>query len=180
MKRRNSKGFTLVEIMVVVALVGIVSAIAFPLIFAWLPNMRLQTAVRDLYSNIQRAKVEAMKSSVNSALTFNQVVGGTTFVYVVFADADADCELDAGETVFIRVQNWPNDVFFDPANGGGGGWPGLSFTNNDDGNPTIVFLPTTIPTANGGGLGNGSAFLTNTKNRQSSVVVSKTGRVTIQ
>jgi prepilin-type N-terminal cleavage/methylation domain-containing protein len=176
MKIKNRSGFTLAEIVIVVALISIVTAVAIPTILSWLPNMRLQAAARDLYSNMQRAKVEAMKSSVNSTLTFNQVVAGATFVYIIYADTNANCEFDAGETIFTRVQMWPQDVTLDPAQGGG---DGLTFTNNDDGNPTIVFMPTTIPTANGGGLANGTAFLRNTKNRFRSVVVSRTGRISI-
>lgn len=63
-------GFTLVEIMIVVGVIAILSAIATPFIMNWLPNMRLQSAARHLLTDMQNAKNEAIKTNTNVTLVF--------------------------------------------------------------------------------------------------------------
>ncbi len=75
---KNRSGFTLIELMVVIAIIAILSAIAVPSIMAWLPNMRLKAAARDVYSNIQRARVEAVKRNTCITIKFTTVVYPTT------------------------------------------------------------------------------------------------------
>jgi len=68
---KNSKGFTLIEVIIVVALIGIMSAVAIPGIRQWLPNYRLSGVARELYSNMQKAKGLAVKMNRSTAIRFN-------------------------------------------------------------------------------------------------------------
>ncbi|RJR22625.1 MAG: prepilin-type N-terminal cleavage/methylation domain-containing protein [Desulfobacteraceae bacterium] len=180
MDKKNQKcrlGFTIVEMAVAMLIIVIIAATVTPVILRWLPNYRLRTAARDLFSNMQLAKMNAVKSNSNVAVVFNQPIGGTTFDYVVFADANNNLEYDAGEIVIARtlLANY-RGVEFDTAQGGG---DGLTFTANDDGLPAIAFRGNGLTRSNAGGFGAGTAFFINTDGRTISVVVSAAGAIRI-
>jgi type IV fimbrial biogenesis protein FimT len=68
--KNKQAGFTLMEVMVTLAIVGVLAAIAIPSYFAWLPKKRLRASTRDLYSDMQKAKLVAIKRNSNVAITF--------------------------------------------------------------------------------------------------------------
>ncbi len=68
---RKQKGFTLIELIIVIAVIGIMTAITIPNFLSWLPQYRLKSAARDLYSNMQRAKIGAIGSNKKWAIVFN-------------------------------------------------------------------------------------------------------------
>lgn len=180
---KRSPGFSLVELMVVIAIIAIVAGIAIPTYLRWLPNYRLKAATQDMYSNFQRAKLTAVQRNLNCAVSFGETVGGTAFDYAIYVDADGNCEYDAGEDVIV-TQNLAQyyNVRFDPTTIPGGA-DGLSFVDNDNGNPTISFRPNGIPTGNGGGFATGTVFFDNSVNntnvRRTNIVVNVAGSVSV-
>ena len=68
---KKNSGFTLIELLVVIVVVGIFVAIGVPNFMSWLPKYRLKSAVRDLYSNMQLAKMTAVKSNQDCTVTYS-------------------------------------------------------------------------------------------------------------
>ncbi|MBU4230742.1 MAG: GspH/FimT family pseudopilin [Proteobacteria bacterium] len=168
-------GFTLVELMIVVAIMGILAGIAFSLMRNWLPNMRLRGAARDVYSVMQRAKAEAIERGVNVAIAYNTVAN----TYTMFVDVNSNRLQDAGEISLLSSGPMPDGVAFDnrpapplPATevkGADGIVDGVSFAGN-----AVAFTPRGLP------VGTGTVALLATTGRQRTVTVSIAGRVRMQ
>jgi prepilin-type N-terminal cleavage/methylation domain-containing protein len=79
-KINNAKGFTLAELMIVIALIAIMSSIAS---FSWMRyvnNANLQTAARELQSDMANAKQRAVAEGVNYRIT---ITAGTPGNYTI-------------------------------------------------------------------------------------------------
>jgi len=196
MKRKG--GFTLIELLITIIILGIVVLIAIPGFSRWLPNYRLRVAARDVFSNFQHARLTAVKRHRTCAITFNQLVGGTIYDYVIYEDADSDLEYDsdasgddidndrdgttdeAGESELVVTAVLFSDrykgVTFDTSKGGGNG---IDFMNNDDALPAIGFLTNGFSVDNAGDPASGSVYLLNPNGREREVAVSAAGNVTI-
>lgn len=68
--RRSVAGFTLVEVIVVIAIFGILAAIGFPTLMKWVPNYRLKAAAQEMYGNLQKAKMDAIKTNSKVTIKF--------------------------------------------------------------------------------------------------------------
>jgi prepilin-type N-terminal cleavage/methylation domain-containing protein len=67
----KTKGFSLIELLILIAILGVLAAIAIPGFSVLLPDYRLRTAARDLQSNMQLAKIGAIKANSNWAIVFD-------------------------------------------------------------------------------------------------------------
>lgn len=69
-RSRAQAGFTLVELMVVVAIVGIMAIIGFPSFRGFMPKIRLNNSAMILSNDIALARVRAISKSSQFALVF--------------------------------------------------------------------------------------------------------------
>lgn len=91
----KNKGFTLTEVTVTLAVLGIMSAVSVPTYFSWLPRHRLQTSVRHIYDDMNMARSRAVKTNADIGIEFNP----SNEIYRIFIDADQDQTYNAGDTV---------------------------------------------------------------------------------
>lgn len=74
-KQASNGGYTLLEILVVIVLIGILSAIAIPSWLAFIDTLRLNTAQDEVYRAIRQAQSEATKSKLTWQVSFRQQNG---------------------------------------------------------------------------------------------------------
>lgn len=168
---RNNQGFSIMELMTVIAIFSILAAIAIPGFIGWRNNAQLGRAARDVYSSFQKAKMESVRRNENCGIKF------LANNYVIYMDSNLNFDFDAGIDQVIQTINWSEypGVRLDLDEGGDG--DGLTFANPDFG---IVFASDGLPRNNVGGLGSGTVFLTNQSNtRQNTVTISTAGNIKI-
>ena len=92
------RGFTTLELLVVISILLIMAAIALPNLSGWARNQRLKGVARDLMSHFQFARLEAIKRSTTIALAFNPGAGEVGN-YTVFVDDGGGDETLAGNLI---------------------------------------------------------------------------------
>jgi len=85
--RRPASGFTILELLITMAVIGIVSAMAVPHVGNWLNRMKLRNTTVDLVFAVQQARLYAAKENRQVILTFDpDAVGSPGREYIVFVD----------------------------------------------------------------------------------------------
>ena len=164
-------GFTLIEVLVALIVLGILTAIAIPGFSTWLPKYRLKSASRDLYSNMQLAKMGAIKANADWAIVFD---AGSNSYKICSDDGDGDWTTTGNNTIerTVDLADYKAGVSYGHGNAtddipGGGAPPADDITYTND---VLVF--------NSRGTGSGGyVYLENSKNTTTYGVGTRTSGV---
>jgi prepilin-type N-terminal cleavage/methylation domain-containing protein len=132
-------GFTILEVMIVITILAIAMAIAIPGFIGWLPDHRLKAAARGVYSNMQLAKMGAVRANANWAMVFN----AATNSYTICSDDGGDNDWTDGDEIVektVILTDYKSGVTYGHGNainpvGGVFGGDNISYTPD---NPSIA------------------------------------------
>jgi prepilin-type N-terminal cleavage/methylation domain-containing protein len=205
--RARRSGFTLIELVVAVAIIGIAAAMAAPSMTRWQQNQRLKDATRSLVQSLVRGRSEAIRTG-NVQIVFLQTDAqdnplldglGNAVPILVLDDGrpgsvNQNCRIDAGESFGTVPAEpgvaWGVSVAGGPAPadlGAGAIASGASFTQPDGAAATwmafrpegfaVAFNPACAMGAVGSGAG--AIYVTNGF-RDYAIAVSPLGAVRVQ
>lgn len=160
MNKQKNTGFTLLEAMIVVAIVGILAAIAVPSFQGMIERDRLKLVVESLKSDMQFARTEAIKQS-NDIIVSRTTGDAGAWCYGLSATTPScDCkQTTAATTDDCELKSISGSAFSSTVN-----------MDSASGNSTFGFRRGTIGA-------NGVTF--STANYKARIIFSDTGRVTI-
>lgn len=103
MSNRQVTGFTLVELMVTVAVAAILLAVALPSFQGSLRSNRVATATNEALASLALARSEAIRNTrgagVCASANGSSCGANWNSGWLVWSDADSDGAIDAGETI---------------------------------------------------------------------------------
>jgi type IV fimbrial biogenesis protein FimT len=126
--KQVSRGFTLPELMVVLALAGVILAIGAPNFNQFRANSRMTGAANDFLTSITSARTEAVKRGLPVSLCFSDEPESedaecsdldAATGWIVFADPDSNCQRDSGsdDEELLRGEYFGHDSVQADSNG---------------------------------------------------------------
>ena len=174
LNNREDRGFTLIEVLVVLALAALLQTLAAPALSAMVDQVRVGSAAQTLHGSLQLARSEAIKRNgrvvvCKSADGLSCVTaGGWEQGWIVFHDRNNNATLDSGEPVLLQERGLP---------------PSLRLTGNSQVKSYVSYTPLGVTQTPGGGFQAGTLTVcrqsaSSTAGRQ--IIISSAGRVRTQ
>jgi prepilin-type N-terminal cleavage/methylation domain-containing protein len=149
---KNNKGFTIIELAIVMAIIGIMALFMGPPLGEWVPGFRLRGATKDLTDTLQLARLKAISTGTQYTVQLNIKSGDGAETFVLQPEPNSTITLPKGVNI-DRVD--PGDI--QAGN--------INFTFNTDGTVTGLGDTTSV------------IYVANQRNDQYRVTVSQTGMV---
>jgi type IV fimbrial biogenesis protein FimT len=171
---RHAAGFTLIELMIVIAVASILAGSAIPSMKSMLRSVRLSSATNDFVGALTLTRSEAIIHHGRAVMCKSQdgascaASGGWEQGWIIFHDADGDGIRDTSEPIVSRQQ----------ALG-----PGVKVTGNQNVSRYISYSATGVTRLQGGGFQAGTLVVCNqsanaTEARE--IILSSAGRPRVQ
>ena len=132
---RKNSGYTLVEVLTVIAIIAIVAGIILPNVVAWLPKYRLSSGAEEIQSTLQLARLSAIKQNTSAAVAFNTV--NHTFLMSINGQRVKKGTMPAG-IVIDSVTSPGSQVEFDSRGLANGSTGSILVRNTQGGSKTIT------------------------------------------
>jgi prepilin-type N-terminal cleavage/methylation domain-containing protein len=110
---KDRRGFTLIEIMIVLAIVGILAVVAVPNIQGWVNHMRFTGFLREVYSGFQDARTKAKTTGFRhevvvdpaaNTVRLRRIISDNVYEYVRPAvTAPWNCDIVSGTSVVFNT-----------------------------------------------------------------------------
>jgi type IV fimbrial biogenesis protein FimT len=107
---KRSAGFTLIELMITLAVLALLIMIGLPNLSAWLANTQIRTAAEGVQAGLQLARAEALRRNANvrfqlvDSLTAACALSNSGANWVVsLADATGACNIDPSDTAAPQI-----------------------------------------------------------------------------
>ena len=119
MRRLNvhkNQGFTLLEILVALAIMGILAALTLPNLLAWLNSNKVKEATDSIQLALEDAQRQAIRLGRNCTINFTNPTGNNPTVYSQITASEPGClvatntnggSLSLPREVFMVVNNFP-------------------------------------------------------------------------
>ncbi len=107
----DQRGFSIIELIVVIAIMGILTGIAIPVYFSLQPKFRLNGAARQIMGDLMWARMQSVSQNNefkvfflqnNCIITEHKGFGSVDHIYQILDDDDGDGNIDVGESVIEK------------------------------------------------------------------------------
>lgn len=125
---RRPRGFTLIELMVTLAIAAILMFLAIPSFVSYQKNTQLTSAANSLLAAINAARGEAMKRGMSAMVVPTNNGGDWTTGWVVFVDKNnSRTYTDTGDNTVLTQAALPSGIAVTGNNTAAGGTPYIMF-----------------------------------------------------
>jgi len=117
--RNCGKGFTLVELVVALGILGLTMAFAVPSFVGLISNNRISTSANDFVGALQLAKAESAARTAPATICKKNIAGTGCVTtgdwqqgWIVFSDINGNAAVDAGDAVVLNHEALDSQITF--------------------------------------------------------------------